>query len=133
MALTNTEEAARIAVLEDRIEDVVLANMDFLRRHPATPALYDSGIRYQADPEPLRTRPIEEALELGWGDCDTLAAIRAAELRMFAPPKQRHAIVRLERASDWTPEDLSYHALVARRIGYEDPAAYLIARVRSCG
>lgn len=55
----------------------------WLRRHPRTPNLYDSGVRYEMQPAGCEHfAPIPVVLAAGSGDCDQLAPWRAAELRV---------------------------------------------------
>jgi hypothetical protein len=61
---------------------LVAQDVEYLRRHPGTPDLYRSGVRYQMEPlgrEEWLTIP--DVLARGVGDCEDLAAWRAAELR----------------------------------------------------
>lgn len=88
------------------------------------PPLYESGIVYR--PEPTGREWWETAHDLldvvpdRSGDCEDLAAYRAAELRFF---DGEHAIVAIVT----TPRG-SFHAIVQREDGsYEDPSRFLLA------
>lgn len=83
------------------------------------PALYASGVRYQREHNREDWQTAEETLQRGHGDCEDLAAFRAAELRnagelgakavCYAPrPGLIHCVV---RRADGTIEDPS------RRLG----------------
>lgn len=84
------------------------------------PALYDSGIVYRR--EPIGKEEWQSAANLlrtGEGDCEDLAAYRAAELRFEGEPATV-AIVRTRRGS--------FHAVVRRGDGrIEDPSRILLA------
>jgi len=97
------------------------ANVAYLRRHPRTPALYEAGVRYRAEPFPREEwRGIAEVLRDRYGDCEDLACWRVAELvvrGVRAAPVFRHRQVR--RLS-------VYHILVRHPDGtVEDPSALL--------
>jgi hypothetical protein len=48
------------------------------------PRLYDSGVRYREEKPGAEDWPdIPAVLAQGWGDCEDLAAYRAAELRVY--------------------------------------------------
>ena len=58
-------------------------DMGYLRRHPQTPELYSSGVRYQEErPGQERWQDIPQVLQRGVGDCEDLSAWRAAELNI---------------------------------------------------
>lgn len=58
-------------------------NINFLRRHPQTPYLYQSGVRYIEEPPGLEDwRKISVVLQQMNGDCEDLATWRAAELNV---------------------------------------------------
>jgi len=82
-----TSRAESHAILRSLLEALVTLNVDYLKRHPRTPALYRSGVRYRREPartEEWRTIPIVRAQ--GFGDCEDLAAWRIAELRELGIP-----------------------------------------------
>lgn len=55
----------------------------WLKRHPETPDLYKSGVRYKSQPAGCEHfAPIPLVLAAGSGDCDQLAPWRCAELRV---------------------------------------------------
>lgn len=97
------------------------ANVAYLREHPATPPLYQAGVRYRAEPFPREEwRGVAEVLRERHGDCEDLACWRVAELRrrgVQAEPIFRHRQV--GRLS-------VYHILVRLPDGsVEDPSALL--------
>lgn len=118
-----TEKQAQAA-----IEGLVLANVEIIyaqraKRRPVAP-IYLSGVRYIISDPDEDWRTIYEVLRHNGGDCEDLAAWRAAELRV----KGTHAIVKLRRTSRRV-----WHALVCyrrrvkgrRRIICEDPSLTL--------
>lgn len=59
---------------------LTLADIDYLRHHPETPLLYQSGVRYEEEPIGQEDwQDIPTTLELGYGDCEDLCCWRAAE------------------------------------------------------
>lgn len=90
----------------------------WLQRHPETPNVYESGVRYSTQPLGVeRFKPIPLILAQGTADCDQLAPWRAAELRVRhgvrALPEVKqmgralfHVFVRLPNGK---AEDISAH------------------------
>jgi hypothetical protein len=90
----------------------------WLQRHPETPDLYTSGVRYRTQPLGIeRFKPIPLILAQRNADCDQLAPWRAAELRVRhgikAMPEVKqmgkalfHVFVRLPNGQ---AEDVSAH------------------------
>lgn len=71
--------------LEPLLEALTRVNVAWLESHPAAPSILapDAGVRYEREPlgrEDWRTLPA--LLSFGAGDCEDLAAARAAELRV---------------------------------------------------
>jgi len=55
----------------------------YLKAHPGTPLIYESGVVYQEEPPGAEDwANIPMVLKLGWGDCEELACWRAAELQV---------------------------------------------------
>ena len=110
---------ASIGAIEAAAEG--LAGLNYRMMHTASvggggfPPLYKSGLVYR--PEEVGHEEWQNAVELlrsGEGDCEDLAAYRAAELRMQGEPATV-AIVRTRRGT--------YHAVVRRADGTtEDPS-----------
>jgi hypothetical protein len=102
----------------------------YLRAHPQTPLLKQSGVVYKTQPHGCeRFKTVPDVIAAGSGDCDQLAPWRAAELRVrqgirALPEVKRmsdklwHVYVRLP---DGTVEDISAH------LGMPVPAA--LARI----
>jgi hypothetical protein len=105
------------------LEATVEINQQYLRKHPRTPLLYASGVRYQQEPPGLNYEDfaiIPAMLRRGWGDCDDLCPWRISELRNFG----ENAAVRIK----WkrTGRGKLYHIQVRRADGtIEDPSALL--------
>lgn len=65
------------------LEALTRINADYLLRHPSTPQLYQSGVRYRREPPGSeRWLSVPAILRTGFGDCEDLACWRAAELRI---------------------------------------------------
>ncbi len=60
---------------------LTLSNVEYLKRHPSTPKLYDSGVIYERENGTEAWGDIPTLLARGYGDCEDLACWRAAELR----------------------------------------------------
>lgn len=63
------------------IEAITRLNEAYLDRHPETPGIYESGVRYKREGAPERWYDIPNILARGIDDCEGLASWRAAELR----------------------------------------------------
>ena len=108
------------------LEALVSQNMwqrRVLTAHNQAPApLYQTRVVYRRDPPGAREwfRSLARVYSTGWGDCDDLAAIRAAELRAEGVK----ALAEVRR----TPNPRTLHAVVTdgTRI-IEDPCAILAA------
>jgi hypothetical protein len=64
---------------------LVVSNAYWLKKNPNAPLLYKSGVRYAPEPNAGKYEEFasaETCLKRGWGDCDDLAAWRAAEIRV---------------------------------------------------
>lgn len=96
------------------LDTMTVLNGIYLRSHPDTPGIYESGVRYQRERDKEEWRTIPIALARRAGDCEDLAAWRAAELRCAgiqaraivykAAPRVWHCVVSLP---DGTTEDPS--------------------------
>lgn len=81
------------ATLAAALEGLTATNYCLLARSRKAPALYASGVRYQREPrgrEQWQTAP--QVLRAGFGDCEDLAAWRAAELRIQGIPAKATVI-----------------------------------------
>lgn len=94
------------ATLTAALEGLVAVNVIYLERHPRTPKLYASGVRYRREPRGQEIwLTIPQVLRAGFADCEDLAAFRAAECIVAGIPARAevirtgprtfHAIVRL--------------------------------------
>lgn len=110
--ITNPSSAA---ALRAALEGLVRLNEVFLQTR-TVPRLYATGVVYRPERrEDWNTIPT--VMKLGCGDCEDLAAWRAAELRRDGLPAR--AVVRLTGPSRW-------HAVVDRGDGvFEDPSKAL--------
>jgi len=104
--------------LNAALEGLVGINECILRRWEY-PRLYESGVRYEREqPGRERWRRIDEAMAAGVGDCEDLAAWRAAELRVRRGEAARAIVYRSGKRR--------FHAVVQRADGsIEDPSRAL--------
>ncbi len=61
---------------------LLFLNEDYLREHPDTPNLYDSGVRYKREHGTEHWKAVPQLLRDKHGDCEDLACWRAAEQRI---------------------------------------------------
>jgi hypothetical protein len=87
----------------------------YLRSHPNTPGIYGSGVRFKRERAETWKR-IPDVIAAGGGDCEDLAAWRAAELRVQGIP----AVVIVEKIAPG-----KFHAIVGTDEGVEDPSRKL--------
>lgn len=119
----NVPDGLGAFALDAALEGLVqLATVDLadggVEGEPA-PRLYDSGVRYERERGSERWLVPSQVLELGVGDCEDLAAWRAAELRVSG--EDPAALARVVRAGPRT-----WHAIVERGDGtIEDPSRLL--------
>jgi hypothetical protein len=108
--------------LDTMLTCLVELNVTFLRRHPRTPRLYESGVRYNEEvPGQEHWLTIPWVLAQGWADCEDLCAYRVAELRAAG---ERSA--RCVWSFHHLPGKLLAHIRVRRGNGkIEDPSAIL--------
>lgn len=104
------------------LEGLTKVNEVLLRRDPSIPPLYSTGARWELRPDDesdTRWRYADEVATDGWGDCQALAAYRAAELRVNGIDPRAEVRV-------YPTGENKYHAVVARGNGLvEDPSVAL--------
>lgn len=118
--------AAFAAALEGltRLNETLLS--DAALRGGSLPPLYESGVRYRREPQEV-WRHVEDVYSEGWGDCEDLAAWRAAELRVSGEDPE--ASVMTYKSAPHT-----YHAVVLRGDdSIEDPSRALGMKSRRRG
>lgn len=101
------------ASIQVLLDTMTVLNGVFLRSHPDTPALYESGVRYQRERDREEWRTVPVLLARRTGDCEDLACWRAAELRVAgidaravvykAAPRLWHVVVKLPDGSTEDP------------------------------
>jgi hypothetical protein len=70
-------------ILGHLLEALTAIDVDILKKNPALPGLYESGVRYRREPVGQEDwDDIVELYRIGYGDCEDLSAARAAELRV---------------------------------------------------
>ena len=118
---TLTDEA-KMAALAQLLEALAGVNEAWLREHPAAPWLYESGVRYEEEPDGRDDwQDIPETIALRVGDCEDLGCWRLAELRTrvreYARPFVKRSVVGSRTV---------YHVAVRRADGrLEDPSRIL--------
>lgn len=104
------------------VEVLTVANLVYLAEHPATPELYDSGVRYEEDEGGAVEKKwwdIPRILQEGVVDCKGAAAWRKAELEHQGIPCE--IIVHEEPSRDL----LLFHVTIDCPYGPEDPSRIL--------
>lgn len=108
--------AATLAAL---LEGFVRLNVWLLANHSQLPPLYGAGVRYEREAGTEIWKPAPRVFSDRFGDCEDLAAWRAAELRL-AGEDARAIATRLHSGSR------VWHAVVQRANGdIEDPSLAL--------
>lgn len=110
-----------IPIVQALCDTLTTINVEWLRRNPATPPIYGSGVRYRREPPGHETwRCAARTLELGHGDCEDLGCWLAAELQVAGEPARAFPVRK------WRPRGWLYHILVRRGDGsIEDPSRKL--------
>ena len=106
--------------LRAALAGLVHRNVAILRDANDAVPLYESGVVYQREPRGSENwLTIPELMVAGWGDCEDLAAARAAELRVSG--EDPHA-----RGDVYASAPQTFHAVVRRGDGsIEDPSLLL--------
>jgi hypothetical protein len=119
--------AASERALDRWLESLTLQDLDYLREHPDTPRLYDSGVHYFHEGVVDEYFDIPECLNETIADCKSLAAWLSAEYRfrgvdLGARCCKKFAVIEDPDAGTL----LLYHIQVQRSDGsIEDPSAVL--------
>jgi hypothetical protein len=119
---------AKMHVLCALLEALTTANVAYLLKHPHTPNLYESGVRYEEEP-PGRDewQDIPDTISRRTGDCEDLACWRVAELRVRGG--QKHAMHGVTVAEIPGPDGklvTTFHIRVVHENGAtEDPSRVL--------
>lgn len=110
-------DAATFAAL---LEGFVRLNVWMIASHSQLPPLYKAGVRYQRERGSEIWKPAPRVYSDRFGDCEDLAAWRAAELRRSGEEGARAIAIRLRSGSR------VWHAVVQRANGdIEDPSVAL--------
>ena len=111
------ENAHALRALLDCLIDL---NASYLKYHPNTPKLYQSGVRYERVNEWL---PIPALYNLGVGDCKSLACALIAEYRKAGIPCEPAFRWVVRKGEPKVVRD--FHILVEVETGWEDPSKVL--------
>ena len=112
------------AVLGPLLEALVQVDCAYLLRHPRTPRLYQSGVRYQREAPGLEDwQDIPTCLRRRVGDCEDLGCWLVAERRVFDrdPTARPNVTMRRRKTGGW----LFHIKDISSRFGVEDPSALL--------
>ncbi len=108
---------ARADAFEAALEGLTRVNEGLMQRE-SIPPLYEAGVRYRDEPRDVWRHALDVSGEK-WGDCEDLAAYRAAELRVSGEDPEAHV-------TTYQSGPNRYHAVVARSGGLiEDPSRVL--------
>jgi hypothetical protein len=121
-------EGHKFAVLKHLLEALTVANIAYLLKHPHTPNLYESGVRYEEEPANRdEWQDIPDTIARRTGDCEDLASWRVAELRVRGgEPQATHAITVAELPNASGETVTTYHIRVLHEDGsVEDPSRKL--------
>lgn len=124
----DTDRAESHAVVRIWLEALTLMNVSYLRYHPEAPMLYQSGVRYHTEPRSREDwQDVPTTIYRGWGDCEDLAAWRAAELRQrFGQGKAGRPAKCVFKSRKMADGTTLYHILVQHADGrIEDPSRVL--------
>ena len=121
-------EGYKLAVMQNLLEGLTLANVAYLLSQPHTPDLYASGVRYLEEESGVdEWQDIPDTLARRTGDCEDLACWRVAELRVrYGEPLATRGI-----SVDDIPDKagilvVTYHITVVHQDGAkEDPSRRL--------
>jgi hypothetical protein len=119
----NEPELSR-AVLQVMLDCLFQIDVLYLRAHPETPRLYESGVKYMEEPPGQEDwQDIPTCLKYGVADCDDLGPWRAAELVVKDRIQARPVCKAFPRPDGST----LYHIIVERadRREPEDPSLIL--------
>ena len=119
------DEAESLEYLAAALDCLIAWDTTYLLRHPNTPLLYESGVRYEEEPLGAEFwRDIPTVLKYGTADCEDLCAWLIAEKRVrFGVPARPFIIPQLRKNGKYL-----YHIAVATPDapgGVEDPSRKL--------
>jgi hypothetical protein len=112
-----SDPEANAEVLKTTLIYLIAINRGYLRRHPRTPGLYESGVVYGRT---VVWDSIPAVLDRTFGDCKSLTAWLIAERMQQGFDCQ--PVFRFRNAPDG---QLLYHILVQTPDGFEDPSKVL--------
>ena len=124
----NNSSAEGQLAMDTLAESLVQINEQWLRMHPETPDLYDSGVYYDLREDVQRPwQSIPRLYRMGRGDCEDIAAARTAELRVRHGVNARMCNQHWDRSWDASVEGgWGTHWLVCLPDGtVEDPSSKL--------
>lgn len=120
-------EGYKFAILDHLLEALTMANVAYLLTYPRTPLLYESGVRYEEEPDGRdEWQDIPDTLARRTGDCEDLACWRVAELRVAGGIGATRAISVSDMPDRSGKLVKTFHICVLRTNGtIEDPSRRL--------
>lgn len=109
--------------LQVMLDALVAMNIMWLKGHPTTPLLYESGVRYRREP-PGHDKwvAVPVVLQRRYGDCEDLASWRAAELAVHGERAKAFP----KHVRTYSDGSKLFHIVVRRGNGrVEDPSRLL--------
>ncbi len=121
-AFDTLSEDAKLTALVRLLEALSAVNEAWLAENPRAPWLYESGVRYEEEPDGRDDwQDIPETIFLRNGDCEDLGCWRVAELRTRG---REYAVPHIKKSL--TGPRTVYHVAVLRADGrLEDPSRIL--------
>jgi hypothetical protein len=121
-AFDTLSEDAKLTALVRLLEALSAVNEAWLVENPQAPWLYESGVRYEEEPDGRDDwQDIPETIFLRNGDCEDLGCWRVAELRTRG---REYAVPHIKKSL--TGPRTVYHVAVLRADGrLEDPSRIL--------
>ena len=121
-AFDTLSEDAKLTALVRLLEALSAVNEAWLAENPRAPWLYESGVRYEEEPDGRDDwQDIPETIFLRNGDCEDLGCWRVAELRTRG---REYAVPHIKKSL--TGPRTVYHVAVRRADGrLEDPSRIL--------
>ena len=112
-----SDPAENAEVLKATLEYLIAVNRYFLRHHPETPSLYESGVVYGRT---VVWDSIPAVIERRFGDCKSLTAWLIAERR-----NRGLECMPVFRWIGKPGRGMQFHILVQTPDGFEDPSKFL--------
>lgn len=114
---SKAQEALSHKCLASLLQAVTMLDVLYLKTHPNTPKIYESGVRYREEPTGAEDwQDVPTCLRRKFSDCDDLACWRAAEL--IVQGESAKPDFEIQRMG----ERVLYHIVTRTARGTEDPS-----------